>query len=160
MPDDKQPVNGTPPARMSAAERSLWLASHAAPPGMLLVEENEFARITSVLVQQQRLLKPCLVERNEMRRILGDYEKNEPDLLNGVASAVFDAERYKKGSDLALSGLKKAKERLDALIASESAPVNFAFRADLLAVSKAIGDEVSTLEKQAALRRNRGDLRK
>ena len=159
MPDDK-PVNGTPPTAMSAAERLLWLASHAAPAGMLLVEGGEFERITSVLIQQQRLLKPCLIERNKMRLILGTYEETEPDLLNAVASAVFDAERYKKGSDLATGGLKKAKENLDALIASESAPVNFAFRSDLLDVSKAIGDEISTLERQAALRRNRGDLRK
>lgn len=131
---------------MGPQERTLWLAAHNAPKDMHLVTHGELANITGQIIAQQGAL-------NAVVKQLGDYWTSEPDLANATASAVFDAGRFKRGVEVCLPGLRRAKAKLDKLIANTT--LNFAVTADLIDLSKEFGDEIKFLENQAAARRER-----
>ena len=138
------------PAPMTPQERRLWSASHALPEIYLLVTREEM-QVMSVSMAQQRAVAGALQRTfKECEVLLADYWKNEPDLPNGVAAAVFDANRYKKAVDLVLPHLRKLKANLAALPTSEHTATEA-----LYASRKHLDEQIALLDKQTNLRRDR-----
>jgi len=135
---------------MSPGERKLWAASHALPPQYLLVTRSEMEVMGAAMAQQRNLAGALQRTFKECEVILAYYWKNEPDLTNGVAAAVFDANRYKKAADLLLVNLGKIRAKLDGL-----PPINPPVCDTLYALSKELAEQIAFLQKQIALRRDR-----
>ena len=113
----KPPVPTTPP--MSPEERSIWLAAKGAPPDMLLLTMQEYGNMSTAIQQQAKAIQDQQKGLAATVGLLGDYARKEPDVLNAVDCAVTDAERFKKGVDLAERTLRKTEHKLSDLIATE-----------------------------------------
>lgn len=152
---NEAPPNGaTPPQTpdMSPSERKIWANSHALDERYLLVTFAEMKLMGDSMAQQRTLTGALQRTFKECELILADYWRNEPDLPNGVASAVFDAKRFKKGVDLGLVHLRQIIVKL------ASVPVpgdDQATRDALHAVTKDLNDQVKDLERIVAQRRDR-----
>ena len=103
-----------PEPNMTPEARAVWLATHQAPPGMLLTTEAEMDRVLTALKKTEGARRQMVSRFGVLTLVLGDYYRNEPDMTNAVASAVFDAERYKKAVDLVLPKLKAANAKIEA----------------------------------------------
>lgn len=150
--------NGEPGARqpdMSPAERKVWLASHAAPEQYMLVTSDEMHVMMDGVRQNRELIDALQKTFRRCEKITGDYWKTEPDLPNGVAAAVFDAQKYKKISALLLPQLRRMVKRIEAVRYIVAPHVGEATNQDVFGLEKEIKEALDLLETQAALRRDR-----
>lgn len=140
---------------MSPEERAVWLASKNAPDGMMLVTEGEWGRVMSALKTEHAVRVGHEAGIGLLIMILGEYYKTEPDLRNAVGAAVFDAERFKKGVDLALPNLRAMLDKLDkAIVRVNTNPISA--NIDLLDVSSRLGEVIKLLSDAKDMRRDRG----
>lgn len=102
------------PAKMSPAERKLWMVSHRAPADALLVYQDEFATITE---QLQRAIA-CEGELKMIAAIISEngFAEGKKDLRSAVLGLVFDALRYRRASEFALGALARVDDDLDVII--------------------------------------------
>lgn len=154
------PINGStrpdnaPTPDMTPGERKLWCNSHALDARYLLVTYEEMTLMGESMAQQRQLAGALSRTHKELELNLADYWKNEPDLPNGVAAAVFDAKRYKKAVDLTIPVLRKLHAAFFLLVkkANEFNPV---FSSELATLADDLRDQGKELERIAALRRDR-----
>lgn len=148
-------INNAP---MSTSERKLWLASHNAPPDMMLVTIAEMLAMRASMDQSGRLSNAFTEDFKLCVGQLGEYWQNEPSFVDAVASAAFDASRYKKASELALAALKCLKVKADGLC--KASGVSAALAVDLLGLSKGLDEALEPLEKESNKRRERKPSKK
>jgi hypothetical protein len=138
---------------MSPAERKLWLASRNAPPDMMLFTQTESESMLAALTANQKLLQAHRKGLNMLIEQARPFMAAEPDLTNAVGAAVFDAQRYKKGCDLALVKLQQLLAKLEKIAA---APGLFPVAViDITNVALDTESMIDLLTKQSQLRRVR-----
>jgi hypothetical protein len=151
MPTPNQPARRLP--LMSHAERSMWLASHKSPDGYMLVHQSETENMLAALVANKGLLEAHRKGLNMLLEQARPYMAAEPDLTNAVGAAVFDAQRYKKGCDLALVKLQQLLAKLEKIaVAPGLLPVTVI---DVTNVALDTESMIDLLEKQRYQRRTR-----
>lgn len=150
-------ANGAPAPQtpdMSPSERKLWANSHALDARYLLVTSAEMKLMMEGMAQMRELAGALRRTHKELELNLADYWKNEPDLPNGVAAAVFDAKKYKDAVTRAIPTLRKLHEVFFAA-ATKVAGFNPAFGNELGTFANNLGQQVKELEKAHAQRRDR-----
>lgn len=151
MRPDKRP---NPSPSMSPDERSLWLASHNAPPEMCLVTQGELNIINDAIKREAFLRKARETALTAIIMQLGEYWKIEPDVVNAVGLAVFDAKRFKAGAEKAAEVLAVVESKLTALgTALPDLPPTA--KVDLIDVLGRISAAGAFLKSQESLRRVR-----
>lgn len=156
----KNDLNGANPydkaqPDMTPAERKVWLASHAAPSQYMLVTVAEMQVMMDGQVQQRELCDALNRQFRRVEKILLGYWKTEPDLVNGVAAAVFDAGKYTKLAKLLPPHLRKMRDQFKAIREMVTPHVGDATKNELHELGEKIVEAIDLLETQEALRRDR-----
>lgn len=137
-------------------QRKAWLVAKGAPDDFVLVTNTQMLAMANGMNQQRELTNGLTLIHKRLERALKEYHKTEPDMVNGVGAAVFDAERYRKGVDRALEKLGALNVKLTGLagrVAESTAPTSV--KVDLIASLSLVSDGIAALELILAQRRQR-----
>lgn len=149
--------NGSP---MTPEDRGLWLLKHKVPAGYLLVTKNEIDAIGRGLAQEHDMRVALQANVEAIRKALGDYWKNEPDLPNAAGAAAFDAARGTAITDNAREALQYALSALIIIAHSsdedQQAEGSEATVGEIIkAASDKLGDALAFIDAKRAERRDR-----
>lgn len=143
------------PASMSTQERKIWAASKGLPSNYLILTIEEMMTMRNSMHEQRAQCTDMGARFKKCIGLLGEYWKLEPDLVNAVGAAVFDADRYRKACELTAPKIQKIKDSLDAAITLAGPSLAPVVLADLLGASAALGREFVFIVEQMAKRRQR-----
>lgn len=102
------------------AQRKLWLKTMGAPDDFVLLTTAEMMNLMDG-VKQARAVASDLSDMFRFAiKLLGAYEKTEPDFINAVGAAAFDADRYGKLVEKLAEAIPEIKKRLDLAFAGET----------------------------------------
>ena len=142
--------------QMTPAERKIWMASHGAPPDMLMVSRDEMMVMHNANREIQRENHMYLKAHARLEEIVPEeYWTSEPDMVNAVGALAFDAERDSKIAALVLLKLRPVGKRLEAAIKLAGTALAPVVLADFVEAVSAIDSLLESITKAKAKRRDR-----